>query len=245
MTEAEVVDWLAGHPEFFLRHPEMLAANLLDAEAPQVNNIISLPEAELTQLRRKNQELREQLAGMLERIRRNEEIYQAFHRVQVAMIRAGDAEELIRVATGELEQAFAIRQVTVVLSDRFAWPAPGEGAWRVCGVPEGIRNRCWCLDHVILTEELGTTGRCVVRVGLEGTRRESFFGEASPDIRSEALVPLFQDGALIGSLNLGGRIPSRFLPGNATDLVENLAEVLAVCLRMPNLSRGGDDGGME
>jgi diguanylate cyclase (GGDEF)-like protein len=45
-----------------------------------------------------------------------------------------------------------------------------------------------------------------------------------------ALVPLLRNKRLIGSLNLGSTDPARFTPALATDFIEHMASIVAVCL---------------
>ena len=48
--------------------------------------------------------------------------------------------------------------------------------------------------------------------------------------RSIALLPLVRYDELIGSLNLGSKDPERFLEGSATDFLQRLATIVAICL---------------
>lgn len=236
LTEDAVLEWLQGQPEFFIRHPELLAANL----EPE-DTVIPMEVGELQWLRRQNKELRVNLAGMLERIRQNEEIYRIFHAIAITMIHAESLTELINGLAVRMEKAFAIDRVSVALGDDPATPggkilAMLPGAGLPGEMAEGLGQRLFFPGQGVLQEALGSSGQCIIRIGREGANRQLFFGSASDDIRSEALVPLLHDGSLIGSLNLGARVPSRFLPSHATDLVSNLAEVLTICLCKPTVN---------
>jgi diguanylate cyclase (GGDEF)-like protein len=50
------------------------------------------------------------------------------------------------------------------------------------------------------------------------------------ELGSVALVPLLRNRRLIGSLNLGSRDPLRFSPQMATEFVEHMASIIAICL---------------
>ena len=52
----------------------------------------------------------------------------------------------------------------------------------------------------------------------------------SPKLTLVALLPLRHAEGLIGFLCLGSRDPQRFQPGQATDFLNHLAGVAAVCL---------------
>lgn len=56
------------------------------------------------------------------------------------------------------------------------------------------------------------------------------FPAPPPGLHSIALVPLMRNKRLIGSLNLGSVDPSRFTPAMATDFVEHMASIIAICL---------------
>lgn len=47
---------------------------------------------------------------------------------------------------------------------------------------------------------------------------------------SIAIIPLVRHGKMIGCLNLGSADPMRFNPVMATDFIENLASIIAICL---------------
>ncbi|MBF0271284.1 MAG: DUF484 family protein [Magnetococcales bacterium] len=219
--------WLQLHPEFFDDHSDLLPAAITAS-----GKVLSLEAGQLNTLRQKNEQLSSKLDTMLERIRRNERIHTAFHQIEVRLVTALTPRDLLLAATVDPEQLFGIHRATVTLSTRhpallalFRTPNPD---------PE-IQDRLFPIDHKRLMDLLRDSPHPVIRVGQEGTNREIFFGPATPQIRSEALVPLFthpESGpeGLIGSLNLGGETPNRFLPSDATDLLRDLADILGLCL---------------
>ncbi|MEO5378572.1 MAG: DUF484 family protein [Magnetococcus sp. DMHC-6] len=228
-TEEQVRNWLLVHPDFFSRH-----ADLLPSAITASGRILSLEAGQLDRLRGQNEQLQLQLEQMLERIRRNEEIYHTFHSLQIRMITAPNPLELIRTISEEIENNFDIHRVTVTFSDR------SDGFIKLfqnLGPQNNCDNRLFTIPHATLLETFGTDGNTVIRVGHENKNRTQFFGLEHPVIRSEALIPLLvnsQSGGeqshLMGSLNLGGRTPSRFLPSDSTDLLYDLATVLATIL---------------
>lgn len=226
--EREVLAWLQKNPDFFSQYPELLPAAIHAS-----GKVLSLEAGQLNLLRRQNDQLREKLDSILERIRRNEEIYRAFHTIQIQMITAPNPQALLVAVTEQPEKLFDIQRVSVVLSDSetdlnqlFDNDKQTEE-----------ENRLFVLDHSTLARNLGSSGLPTIRIGREGENRHLFFGKSARNIRSEALVPLYRPRSddrqplqLIGSLNLGGSTPSRFLPSQATDLLQDLADVLSLCL---------------
>lgn len=228
LDEAQVLAWLQKHPAFFASHPELLPAAIQAS-----GKILSLEAGQLNKLRRQNDQLREKLDGILARIRRNEEIYRAFHAIQMQLIAAAPWP-MVAIATRESEILFSIQRVTVSLSDR-------ESAlvrlFQQDPPPTDLENRVFVLPHDTLLQTLGEGHAPIIRIGLEGRSRHLYFGPTAPTIRSEALVPLHnptgntdQTPRLIGSLNLGGAAPNRFLPSDSTDLLQDLADILGLCL---------------
>ncbi|MBF0142898.1 MAG: DUF484 family protein [Magnetococcales bacterium] len=234
--EADVLTWLQANPDFLRRHLKELSPLL-----PPGGKVLSLEVGQLERFRAENEELRNQLDGMLHRIRRNESIYQAFHLIQGSFLRAMDMESLLLTAFHNLERVFDICRVALTLSEH---AVTSLGLFPENTPPPGLADRLFVLPDERLRAVMGTEGRSIIRVGREGAaERHLFFGEAGGLIRSEALIPLLEPlasshetgntttvGRLLGSLNLGGATPSRFLPSDATDLVQNLADML--CLNL-------------
>ncbi|MBF0428999.1 MAG: DUF484 family protein [Magnetococcales bacterium] len=226
-TPEQIFLWLKANPDFFVHYPDLLPS-LLNAQG----KVLSLEVGQLNTLRLRNEELSKKLHDVMERVRRNERIYRAFHQIQVQLITAQTPEDLLLIATKEPEQLFDIYRATVTISSR------EPRLLSLFGTPNAqkfMQDRLFTLDHKTLQATLRHSAQPVIRVGLEGTNRALFFGPETRNIRSEALVPLFShpnagpDG-LIGSLNLGGQLPSRFLPSDSTDLLRDLADILGICL---------------
>lgn len=226
--ETQVLVWLQEHPEFFTHHPELLPSAIQAS-----GKILSLEAGQLNHLRRQNDQLRDNLDTILERIRRNEKIYRAFHAIQMRLIMAPDPWAMISIATQEAEELFNIQRVTVSISANEKSLVP---LFQQETPPDDLKERLFILEQDMLLQTLGSGGAPIIRVGLEGANRPLYFGSTAPTIRSEALVPLYvpsddtQKPRLIGSLNLGGATPSRFLPSDATDLLQDLADMFGLCL---------------
>ncbi|MBF0183617.1 MAG: DUF484 family protein [Magnetococcales bacterium] len=228
LKEAQILAWLQQNPDFLPNHPELLPT------AADSEKVISLEAGQLSHLRRQNDQLRDKLDAILNRLLRNEEIYRAFHTIQTQMILATTPWAIVAIATQEPENLFNIKRVTISLT---AQESPLVQLFRRTPPPEALEERLFILDHTLLTQILGEGSAPVIRVGREGKHKQSYFGQLTTSIRSEALVPLYApaDGLsahrrLIGALNLGGEAPNRFLPSDATDLLQDLANVFSHCL---------------
>ncbi|MBF0371280.1 MAG: DUF484 family protein [Magnetococcales bacterium] len=236
LTEEQIRNWLQEHPDFFSHNPEILPAAISAS-----GKVLSLEAGQLNQLRKKNEQLQERIDGMLERIRRNEEIYQSFHTISVRLITAPDPLALMNAAVANLEEMFHIHRVSVTLSDR------SDGFANLFGNPReqaDLKERLFIRKHADLARVFGNSSKASIRIGMEVGDRDLFFGPTQEGIRSEALVPLLADSPeenipegctnepkLMGSLNLGGTTPTRFLPSDSTDLLSDLATVFSHCLK--------------
>ncbi|WP_426115610.1 diguanylate cyclase [Massilia sp. PWRC2] len=59
---------------------------------------------------------------------------------------------------------------------------------------------------------------------------QAMFPHAPAGLQTIAQVPLLRNRRVIGSLNLGSVNPSRFTPTLATDFIEHMASIIAICL---------------
>lgn len=74
----------------------------------------------------------------------------------------------------------------------------------------------------------GVSGAPVLGGYQPGRHGEFFFVEPKP--ASVAMIPLTRYGELIGSLNFASHRLERFVEGSATDFLQGLASVVAICL---------------
>lgn len=251
LTESQVLHWLQQNPDFFANHPELLPAAIQAS-----GKVLSLEAGQLNQLRRQNDQFREKLDIILDRIRHNEDIYRDFHAIQIRLIMATNPWGVIAVATQQVENLFNIERVTVSISAKETTlvqlfrpnsrtdslktnTADSAASTTPTSVTDRMEDRTFILQHDTLTRILGNNIAPIIRIGLEGIDRQLYFGEATQSIRSEALVPLLapaqgdqqeHEHRIIGSLNLGGATPSRFLPSDATDLIQDLATIITLSL---------------
>ena len=178
-------------------------------------------------LRAENLALRQQLEALLHEARQNEEKIRRFDQLERLLIGAGSLQELVRLILVEYRQAFAVDFVTLALLD-----CDGEAG--------AILERAMGNDEVIAAgltllpspEPLGALYGQSIRPCLcaFSADHQPYFGSPPDSIASVALLPLTRQGELIGSLHFGSADAERYGPGCATDLLERLAAVIAICL---------------
>ena len=176
-------------------------------------------------LEAENSSLRRQLETLLHEARQNQDKMRRFDQLERLLIGAGSLLELVRLLLTEYKLAFGLDFVTLALLDR------DHEATRI--LEGGLGEACSGLTLMPSPAPLET---------LYGESRQPFLGafsvakhqphlNAPPGaIASVALLPLMRQGDLIGSLHFGSADPDRYRAGCATDFLERLAQIIAICL---------------
>lgn len=177
-------------------------------------------EQDGTTLEREWTKLRNQL-------RDNERIWSGFRHIEVRMIGSHSLIDLVGVITEGIPETFSgIDCVTIACVD------PEYEMTRLidAGIESGLKPHCF---SAIPREKLNDlfTRPWRPRLGPADEHVHSLLFANNPCASgSVALAPLVRRGELIGSLNQGSRDPKHFMSGIATDLLEHLAAVAALCI---------------
>ncbi|MCB1857395.1 MAG: sensor domain-containing diguanylate cyclase [Gammaproteobacteria bacterium] len=170
--------------------------------------------------------LRELLCRLTEEARLSEEASKRCHEREIALLAAKDLPELLATLTEGLRQSFRLPCISLVLYDpdhvlRHLLASTGHP-------PEDYRD----VAFVDRLQRFSPLYRNLSQPWL-GPFNESDHQPLFPGysmLRSIALLPLIRQGALIGSLNLGSGDPTRFTSNHASDFLNRLASIGAVCL---------------
>ena len=175
-------------------------------------------------LEAENSSLRRQLETLLHEARQNEEKMRRFDQLERLLIGAGSLLELVRLLLTEYKLAFGLDVVTLVLLDR------DHEATRILegGLGEAC-NGLTLMPSPAPLEALYRESRLPF-VGAFSVDHQPFFAAAPDAIASVALLPLTRQGELIGSMHFGSADPERYRAGCATDFLERLAQIIAICL---------------
>jgi len=172
-------------------------------------------------------QLRAQLSGMLAQARDNERLMRRFQLFELKLIQAQGMRQLADALFSDYRRAFALDAVTLVLVD------PEYELRRMlldAGIePESLANLSFLDNEQTLRRGFGADSAPVLGP-FEPSRHAAFFPGAGPAPASVALLPLARSQQLRGSLNLGSMAERRFVAGMATDFMERLAAIVAVCL---------------
>lgn len=174
-----------------------------------------------------HQRLKQQLDTVIEQARENELKMQRFQAQELRLIGTRSLSALIQNILYNYRTSFALDAVSLALYDQH------YEIHRVLE-EEGTRlaelsNLIFISDRRPLTELFGTT--LTPQLGLFNPRSHAgLFAKSIPKLKSVALLPLTRYGDLIGSLNLGSINEHRFAETSATDFLQRLATIVAICL---------------
>jgi len=162
-----------------------------------------------------------------DQLRDNERIWSGFRQIEVRMIGSHSLTDLIRIITQGIPETFpGIDCVTLACVD------PEYEMTRLLengGEPDSKPKAFMAIPRESLDAIFTRPWR--PRLGPPDERlHQQLFAGHHCTAGSVALAPLVRRGELIGSLNQGSRDPRHFVPGIATDLLEHLAAVAALCV---------------
>lgn len=166
-------------------------------------------------------------------LRDNERIWEGFRRIEIALIGAQTPTELIAVLASQFPRTFPrVDCATLACVDPEyeiarmldTATAGANGADDAAVSPHFI-----ALDKDALAGVYSSPPRPWLGIVRDDLRR-LLFPRYRGALGSVALAPLVLRGQLIGSLNQASGDPAHFAPGTATDLLEHLAAVAAMCI---------------
>lgn len=215
--EEAVARFLEQTPDYFLSHPELLAA--LTLPHPESGRAVSLVERQVRVLRDRNEQLTRELRELIAIARDNDQLAERAQRFAVAMIEAGSLDDALDTARDMLRQEFGLDGVALRITGN---PRPA------CPRREFVEHDDTVL-HGLLAQLGGRNGQPLCGSGLDADTLRALFGEAAPEIRSTAVVGLGRH-ALRGVLALGSRDAQRFRADMGTLYLGRLGELLMAAL---------------
>jgi uncharacterized protein YigA (DUF484 family) len=222
-TEDQVVDHLLAHPEFFERHPGVLARLRLPHQRGTA--AVSLVERQMLVLRERHASLEHRLHELIENGRANDTIADRMHRMTRRLLRARDAGSVIVAVETSLREDFGASRWVTLLTDT-AWSAlAGRPDTSVRVVPRDS-------PELKPFETFFESGR--PRSGhVRDSQREYLFG-AGGDVGSAALIPLGERASL-GLIAVASNDTERFVPTMSTDFLQRIGELVteAITARGP------------
>ena len=211
-TEESVAAWLRDHPDFFLRHGDLLATLRLPHAR---GTAISLVERQVEVLREKQQTTESRLSELVSIARANEQLAVRIHHFTRRLMAAPTRREILAQIERSFREELDASQIVLLL---FSANASDAGLRFVRAVDPRE-------DALTGFDSLFASGK--PRCGqIRDTQREYLFGADAGEIGSVALVPLSGQGLLV----LGSHDRDRFHPGMSTDFLATLGELIADAL---------------
>ena len=171
--------------------------------------------------------LRDKLESLVHDARRNEKTLRKFQNFELRLLSCSSLAELMQLIIHKSKSTFDWDVLTIILEDKHQdinrlLLDVGEDTSRF---PELIFTR----DILFLKRLFGRYKKPLLGI-YDATKHENLFIAERKLPRSIALLPLYRNTKLLGSLNLGSYQQRRFSKNDATDFLEHLAAVLATCL---------------
>lgn len=175
---------------------------------------------------------KDEVARLKRQLRHNERIWSVFRQLEVRMIGAHSLREFVSVLSTDMQRSFpSVDCVTLACFDpeyELIRLLEGEraddeegadpiGDAFITVTQESLRG----LFGAAMSPQLGP---------CSGELQELLFPNFPHRLGSVALAPLVLRGQIIGALNQGSIDPTHFTADTATDLLEHLAAVTAMCL---------------
>ena len=211
--DAQIADYLQAHPEFFARHPNLLAQLRIPHGS---GGAVSLIERQVDMLRTEVGQYQKQLQRLVDLARENERLSQRLHTLTLALIDAADFPEVLNTLEDHLHDEFQADAVELRL---FSGPFPADS-----GAADPLAT---------VFREFFLRGRPVCGPATE-PQLSYLFGTQGEDVRSAALLPLHGDD-LVGVLAIGSADPERFHPDMGTEFLSRLAEIVSRKLQVVSL----------
>ncbi len=218
-SEATIGDYLESHPDFFERHPALLARLALPHASGAA---ISLVERQVSVLRQKDLKLERQLKDLIDIARANDLLARKIHALSIELLSAADVAATIAAVEQAVRAGFGADHAVLVLfgdEDAFA------------DVDRGRFFRAVLRDDDCLKPFATFLDKSGPRCGqARDSQLEFLFRDDAVEIGSVALVPLGGKSEL-GFLAIGSHDAKRFHPGMSIDFLARVGDLVTAALR--------------
>ncbi len=218
IDDATVGGYLEAFPDFFERHPQLLAKLRLPHERGEAT--VSLIERQVEVLREKNRQIDRRFAELVENARANDALAEKIHRLARRLAGTRNPLDAVAAVEASLREDFdAAHSVLTLFSGDPALKSHESRFLRV------VRRDDLSLRSF---EPLLASGK--PRCGqVRDSQRDWLFGTGTVEIGSVALVPLGPNGN-VGLLACGSADANRFHPSMSTDFLVRIAELIAAAV---------------
>jgi len=216
VAEDQIAEHLAAHPEFFERHPGLLAR--LQLPHQRGSAAISLVERQVLVLREKHAALEQKLRELIENGRANDAIADRMHRLTRRLLRARDFNAAIAGLETSLREDFGASRWVILITDPSLISLAGAASAHLRVVPRGS-------PELKIFETFFESAR--PRSGqIRDTQRDYLFGADGSQVGSTVLIPLGERAGL-GLLAIASHDTERYLPTMSTDFLVRIGEIVS------------------
>lgn len=232
--EETVTRFLEQTPDYFLRHPELLAA--LAIPHSDAGRAVSLVERQVKVLRDRHESMARDLKELVQIARDNDQLGERLQRFAAAMIESASLDDTLDTAQDMLRQEFGLEGVAIRLTGNPRPPTARDGGsaenagavFSPCPRPEFIEGVDEVLDG-LLVRLAERNGQPLCGASLSDELLQPLFGAQAAGIRSTAVIGLGRRG-LRGVLVLGSHDPQRFRPDMGTVYLARFGDLLMCAL---------------
>ena len=210
--ELQLISLLKDHPDFLLRHPELLA----ELQVPHgAAGAASLIERQVALLRDKLKTTETRMRGLMDIARDNERLANSRHRLAINLLGARDLDDVISTVLdelgNELKAEFAVIKLITTDSKR------AQQSERY------IDEQTLQAFGTMMKHKNPVCGRS------SDEQKQLLFGENAARVASAAVIPLVA-GANLGLLGLGSEDENRFHSSMGTEFLTHIGELISAAL---------------
>jgi uncharacterized protein YigA (DUF484 family) len=223
MNEKEILDYLERHPDFLRRHPELLDV-LAPPERELGGGVLDFQAFQLKNLQKNTRSLQSKHAELIDFCRDNLSAQSQVHDAVLRLIRARNLEQLLEVITLDLVSLFNVDVVRLAVESEVAPPYgtfySEDNYSGIVFVDTGLS------DALIPDGKKSLLVEDTLAQKLPGF--DQIFAECSGLVNSCAILALeLERVPRLAMLAFGVRHAKRFHPGQAIDLLQFLAQIVA------------------
>ena len=191
-TEEDVLEYLQGNPDFFLKNEFLLSKLVLDHDSGDATSLI---ERQISSLRAHNQKIQNQIASLVKVAQENEDIFGKIKNLSLSLFQVGSWQELNETLATHILTDFKADYILCNIATKTFGPTLDHIKFEKINISESLMNNS------------GPT--CVQ---LRAEEMKDLFGKVhnqNNHTESVILIPFNyeNDG---GVLSIGSRNPNRF-----------------------------------
>lgn len=172
-----------------------------------------------------NLALRRQLDSLLHEARDNEDKLRRFDQLERCIIGAASFLALVELLLTDYRRVFAVQHVSLALIDPTC-----EIPLLLAAAGESLPSGLLLLDDDAMLQGCFKEALCAQLSPFDVRRHAALFPDSSMEPASVAVLPLYRQDVLIGSINLGSADIARYGRHVGTEFLDRLSAVAAVCI---------------